>query len=539
MMKASLQVLSIAYLMRIICDEIRTDVKANGLPLSSTNDKVHAILSIALLCKRTHRTALDELWRELSGFLPLLRLFKDTHNRCGQKVRNDLHPRKLENSPSTHQILPPIISTEEWDTFDEYTERVQTFICGSSSRSSYASTVYMRFAGHTDTIFPNLRTLRVDAAFAAEPAITLLYASDRLSNLELVLERDPSVDVVYGAVSSAAEHVPLLDRLSITARQPGTQTFSSLCSAIALRPRMFALRHLAITSHPIDASFLRALSRFESLESLNVSVAGRFDHANGDGDGFEALTSLDITASIEILPNILRTLHQGILERLQFTDLSGYDADQQFPYMLELHELLDSRFGMLRGLGLFFPVAISPGTQNSQHEAILFAPLLRLSYLRVFVYRGDFQPTLSADVQSRWENLRVLDISTSSEPYTPSVLPTLAKRYPHLIHLALPVEFPADAQLDSDGPVSHHLQTLTLRGIPSVAQLHPSKIAAFLDGIFPFLATVRGEGNLKEWVEVKNILLDGCQRARELQRARDREFWYEHSRVLDCKCGAQ
>ncbi|KAF9017678.1 hypothetical protein BDZ89DRAFT_1140547 [Hymenopellis radicata] len=481
------EVLKNSDLLTIICDFLKADVNRSGLPAGVTGQKIHPVLAIAMTARELKVAALDSLWKELNGLKPLLYLFPQT-----------LTSRNF-------RTLPKEISSSMWEGFDIYTRRVQSLSCDPASRGSYSPRIYTRLAEHRKTIFPNLRRLKIDMLFAADPTIFfMIYSSPRLCEVEIVFDANPEADDAFGSVRAAMTELPLVDTLRVTCGTGDTQgpLFSSFCPAIALEPAKERLRTLSITSHPVDPDFFLQLSSFNILESLAVRVAESVPRLrNVDPEsGFPVLTSLDIAANVTMMCRILHVLSAGVLKKLHFKDTANLAYEARSAAMLDLHSQLGGHFSLTE-----------LHIRYMKQSAARFSNFNEIQHLS---YHGELAVAEGSAIfpSEHWAHLRSLHV-VSAETISYKVLPDFARCCPELVDLKLPLLFPDQGVLEDYPAMNHHLHTLVVHRLQVTRH---AKVAGFLNGIFPFLSDIKGGSG---WKEVKEILIDACQHARRKERA--------------------
>ncbi|KIY63730.1 hypothetical protein CYLTODRAFT_493661 [Cylindrobasidium torrendii FP15055 ss-10] len=496
-----------ADLLRLICEELRADVKANGIPRDASGKKIHPLLALSLLCPFTSDTALRELWRDIQGFNPFLYILPK------HKIDDLWHPAIT-------------IPDSTWHRLNDYAAHVRTFTCGPKSRERYATSFYIRLAEHLhggENLFPALQRLRMDPTFAIDPAAYLLLyphpESARLSAVELVLTPDDKAEVVSGAVG--AKPFSGLHELCFVSAKKGifdnvTTPFSSICSA-SLLPR--TLRVLKITTHTIDMDFFHSLSGLRALDTLVIrfsAASTRIDHKEAIPGAFGALQALDLCANVSDAQQVIQCLPQYVLQTFGLVLIAPSPADMK--RIFGIHQDLQRRFA-LTSLSLSYPTF---ALEKDRQALAIFKPILSMPSLRFMKYDvGTALPlTPTFLTEAEWPMLADLDISTSSY-ITYLVLPVLIDKCRELQRLKIPLDWPADATLYGDPKFlgwSYHLKTLDMGASPVI---HKARVASYLDGIYPRLVELKGG---EDCADVKESVL-ACQRARDQFLRREEEEW--------------
>ncbi|KAF9017679.1 hypothetical protein BDZ89DRAFT_1140548 [Hymenopellis radicata] len=431
-------VLNNADLLSVLCNEI-----VNGSGWDSKQKCSQNLLSLAMTTKSVSSVALDALWRKMEGFMPLLRVF----------------PEAL--TPDGLRVLPDVVTEETWLRFDEYAGRIRVLSLDERLRKKYSPTVYLRLAQRNKILLPNLLSLEVDASFASNPAIMLIHGSPRLSSITITMDPAPEPAVVSAAISALSWNVVALDTLSI-----GCPTYRAPLTHNQARPVLTPLRQILPPSsftpfrsklsklsiedyHPMDYDHLVALSSLADLWHLSVVMQdGVPETAGPKVIGFLSLTSLNIKASVIMMPRILRLLPRDVLRTLSFVDSSGKSYPERCEAMQEFHLQIASQYS-LNHLDLLYKDSQIPENLHASSRTV-FQPLMSLKQLHAFTYDGALalDDTTMNGFLSSWLHLKELRLLTK-HPVSSRVLPRIAASCSDLVILALPVKFAPAGPLDN------------------------------------------------------------------------------------------
>ncbi|KIY61611.1 hypothetical protein CYLTODRAFT_447633 [Cylindrobasidium torrendii FP15055 ss-10] len=500
-----LEVLLNPDLLGAICEEIYVDWSASK---PHPPGSAHPLVSLALTCDIIADVALEILWMRIPSLYVLL---------CVLPLVPD------ENN---QQTIPANVDEDSWKRFAKYASRVRYLACDRNSFSSYSPTVYLALSEAFSILLPNLCGLNVDMSFATDMTVThLLYSKSSLTDIELLFSGESS-DVVYRAVRGAAVHnAKSLESLSILqSTYVETNVFTTVCAASAFHPCRDTLKRLVITSHPIDFEFFLELSRFPSLTQLEVRViqsipqSGRDDTA---GVGFPKLETFRVEAGIDIALRLLHVFKEGTLRRIRFKDTSNLAYVDRSNHMLDFHEELKTRFS-LESAELSYESSNHVAKEHKASTWTVFAPFCKMPCLRHLSYRGElciWDSDMTARAIADWKNLQTLYIYS---PHTMDhhALPAIAVSCPALIELGATIHFPEDqepVEQNKSIPFSSH-RLMVLDAMNSLAP-KPSRVATYLDTLFPSLAFVKGGTG---WDAVWDILEYACHVARAQERARQR-----------------
>ncbi|KAK0187029.1 hypothetical protein F5146DRAFT_1063322 [Armillaria mellea] len=493
-------------LLAIICRDLWDIVKRDGCPVLPSGDRIHPLVSLALMCKTVSSVALDTLWGDTQtyGFQPVLRVFPSA-------------------SSGNLQVLPEDIPDQTWTRFRQYANRVRSITFDPTSCARFSSTVFLRLAEYQSPIFPKLQCLRSDVSFAASPSILLFLPEKTLNEVQLTFSASTDLTTSSACIRAIKWQVPALRTLRVccpefdNGRYHATP-FTGLCS-VANLAGFKKLRSLTIKSHMVDYDSIVQLSSFDNLEDLCVKTTSNVPSDNRQvQDGFPSLKSLHINAKVSEMPRILRLVHQGTLETLTFVDTSNETFRTNSEFMMDFHRELTARFP-LRNLSLTYYRAGQLDKALWASSRAVFESLYELPRLCSIHFVGELamdDKTIKTSLAPSWPHIESISIPHLSGDIPSHVmLPVLAKCCPRLVSLDMPIVFPDDRVLAAEEVLSHRLQLL--KSVNTTVK-KPALVARFLDRIFPYLVLVEGGSG---WNEVGSILQDVCQPIRWDQHQRE------------------
>ncbi|KAI0629376.1 hypothetical protein C8Q77DRAFT_1143595 [Trametes polyzona] len=436
------------------------------------------LCQLARCCKAWKDPALDRLWSRIDGATPLLNLLKSSDDKilrsfheCAARVKEISH----------HACIPPMPTGEPTPILP----RLQAV-----TLSFHGCTVLTPWV-----LSSHLKRISVNIGFARYPPMV----TDRCN-------------AVAGYLTQAQSCAPGLESLHIRGRMT-----DSLNSAVA---SLTQLRSLSIYSNRfLTCDTLAEIATFPNLRSLAVHASSVRHSDFADALAplykpcFPALEELEIRASGSLLAVLVEHLPAGVLTKLN----AEVDRSPHGPSYLKgmLEELVQKTSASLTEL------SVEDLTEHEDLESArslaspewyplsLLSPLAALKGLKRFSLVSALPPAITdADLESMskwWPLLTHLNLGTIESDYLPAdwpvhmtaaALPTVAKHFPRLESLALPIlpiDFVAEtgkpATPETPAPQQATLRTLTIGDLPDAAGCIPTLVQTIL-ALFPSLTTL-------------------------------------------------
>ncbi len=301
----------------------------------------------------------------------------------------------------------------------------------------------------------------------------LFHGSPRLSSITITMDPAPEPAVVSTAISTLSWNVVALDTLSIVCPsyrapiksnqpRPVLTPLRRILPPSSFMPFRSKLSKLSIEDYPMDYDHLIALSSLANLWHLSVVMQETVpDTAGPKVIGFLSLTSLNVRASVIMMPRIFRLLPRDILRKLSFEDSSGKSYQDRCEAMQEFHLQIASHYS-LNQLELSYKDAWFPDNLHASSRTV-FQPLVSLRQVRVFTYDGALalDKTTLKGCLSSWPLLKELRLFTKHS-VSSTVLPHIAASCSDLVILALPIQFIPSEHTKNSPVMSHGLRRLVV-----------------------------------------------------------------------------
>ncbi|KAI0923287.1 hypothetical protein AcV7_005841 [Taiwanofungus camphoratus] len=500
--------------------------------LSPNDDETRRSLAwSARVCQAFSLAALDVLWRDMKGLLPLLKIMSPTFAKVQQNG----------NSSKTY-MFRRYISDREWSRFQCYAKRIHVLGPLNAHADGIDASVFSHlvYRAQGKPLFPSLNVLQWTQqlpfgtellAFMSQSLLRVAIHAEYAGDERSLIERPKRDGHVLGMLlSTLCSSAPFLQALTLEASLHP----SSLESMTYLK-NLKNLSTLTLSGrNSITLSdLMRSCATLEELSKLDVTLG-----EVGDGDvpvrsGFPALEKLYVTGSMSSTGSLLRLVSSPHLFSFDLSNISFPSGDWQ-----ELNlclAVLSSRFA-----STLRRVALDCSFQNPNGSSPLYLmeiikPLLALREVEeMYVeFQGEMIMSMTnehlREAARSWPKITELYLlyprdSVSTLPSIYSLV-EFARRCPRLQSLGLTCTVDTRSPLsfapDSYPVLSHGLRGLFI-GCPDSFVGDPMPLARFLDRIFPNLDigdvfVALGEES-EQVLAILNILQ--CTRREQMERVR-------------------
>ncbi|TFK32572.1 hypothetical protein BDQ12DRAFT_499932 [Crucibulum laeve] len=459
------------------------------------------IVAAARVCKAFSEPALDILWRRVLGLFPLFRIL----------------PLKLINGKYVIWQRPSEI---ELARFRLYGARIKELRLVLSSITGLTEV-----ERHWERMDPSFYPFLLSLGFNILPSLKVLCydmvpEQRQLAALELPVFLSPSIEHLdFGRLdlgpegsSSECEEVGrsslMRTRISITVMHYPCANLQSACirgrldpQYFELLPRFSSVKALTLSFVDSDRPLIKALSGFDHLSYLNITLAPRVDDGLEEHDSRYRLSHLKTFILHGSAARIIHFLSHVDGEDIRSIKLStdSRNPSALFSRICRICELVAS-FKKLEGFSLSIHDSegrLRSGSVPDIDVKSFMEPLLQLDL-------KDFSCLLPACVLVtnesarqmvlKWRSLRTCAVNYLQTPTSaflpPSILNHSAKHQPDLEELVVSIDYPArldDADMNIDPPSKHKLKVLNLGC--SVFQ-NVITAAIHIDSLFPYLEEV-------------------------------------------------
>ncbi|KAJ7901173.1 hypothetical protein B0H14DRAFT_1364705, partial [Mycena olivaceomarginata] len=354
-------------------------------PLKTTESAENkALVNIALVCKALEEPAMNELWRDLYSFAPLLLLLP-----CIQLIRR------------TYVLTGPL-GRNDWARFDHYARRVRTLFLQRSPTfllPTVDPSVYLRIAQeHPGPVLPHLRSLfciplTTEAAIFLNPAFLRLIGFESDNN---------AMSLTF--LSSVASQAPKAEDLRITL----TGVFDPYIYSHIGKFHAIRKLHLTLGSGPL-AEYVkldRVLAKL-GLRRFDITAPDQWetDVPNHRFEpGFADLETLGITGGFQWI--------NATLVRVQSTDLSKLDiilTQNLLPPALNWGSLISTIFNRWWSSLHTICLDIQHSSPSADFNS-LFGSIDRLRSLRTFALRRYWPMNISdKDIEKFAQNCPAME----------------------------------------------------------------------------------------------------------------------------------
>ncbi|KAJ6559997.1 hypothetical protein B0H19DRAFT_1234419 [Mycena capillaripes] len=506
-------------------DLLRNVLQGASVGLNRTD-----LVNIALTWSAFRGPALDSLWRDLTSFIPLLKLIP------GLTVVDGLYTLFGPLSPS------------DFARFDYHAARVRRMKLNIQENTPIDASVFIRISQeHRGPILPLLQQLQIRSSAHLNASLPLLL-TPTLRSIRLTSDEGAREGTAFAVFLSMAAHSfpGVLDHLVLEGTLSPT--------ILDLIPRFNHLRTLDMRHIDQSITYMSFLNLLNSVSSsayitslliqdlpewLSPESSPTFEAV------FPGLKTLDISGGFDFIEKLVMGLGTSNLQRLT---LSFNCGPTEFGMMIDDDEWLQERWGLL-----FAHIAAQWQSSLAQISIKCGNHLIPTGFLQVF---GEFRslvnlrefflidaPTLDLEENDvlaltiGCPSLEILGLVTAvhTEPdhafgghremSLPSinVLIHLADHCPSLRELEISLDLDKEIGTKTSSVLAHGLEDLTIFARQSPRQLgwnRSNRIAKFLDVTFPTLKSVHGYGDDGNDWEAMDSLVQLFQAARAHERCR-------------------
>ncbi|KAL6308160.1 hypothetical protein BKA93DRAFT_747140 [Sparassis latifolia] len=462
-------------------------------------DSTFALVKCARVSKAFSDIALDILWRDLYGLLPLFQLFSSFVKDVGpDEPPDDWEEAEPMDEPEQYSdYLNGTITPEEWTVFEKYARRVRTLTYYGGSSVALDDVLHYHRAHFGDRpVLPRLHEFSWRPSYALDTNIRHLF-SQSFRRVTIAFQddshgqgQDHDLQEVLDALSHQA---PLLEEFRI-------RDFGRPFLLRPLLTRCGRLRKLAILGFAkiLDRQFFVFLSALPYLEELWISC----EHIHMKPVTLASLHALFKLKISGIIAQIVSVLEIISCPNIHTLDITNTQVDSSPHDLVQLMELVWSSSGTSLH-SIFYSNAGSFIGDESLLD--LVRPLLQTPRLQFVDLQFGLGPwglpdTDVRDIASAWPELRSFRLSADKSSSRPELYPIgrmpsmgslaiFAQLCPSLVKLALPfiVDSGYSNSDESHWTTSHSLQELDIDYICPPGIRNPSQTAQFLDSIFPNL----------------------------------------------------
>ncbi|KAK6992129.1 hypothetical protein R3P38DRAFT_3437270 [Favolaschia claudopus] len=262
-----------------------------------------ALLNIALVCRAFREPALNELWRSLHSFLPLLRLLSA--------------PGQAGLISGTYVLAGPI-TQHRWDRFDDYARRVKELFLSASPaayliesiRPAVDPSVYLRIAReHAGPILPRLREL---FCFPLRPE-SVIFLSPSLRTIGFQGLSASLTCTLLAALPSEAANVKDL-------RVESTGPFDHLISSCVTQLRTLEELTLNLNNAPLsEYAWMHEILATFGLQSLFITGSDQWEGELSNYNfqsGFSELQTLGIEGGFRFIDSTISSILSRDLSKI-------------------------------------------------------------------------------------------------------------------------------------------------------------------------------------------------------------------------------
>ncbi|KAG2144471.1 hypothetical protein DEU56DRAFT_789738 [Suillus clintonianus] len=433
------------------------------------------LLALALTCKSFTGPALKLLWRNLSGFAPLIKcLPQSLWKQVG---------RKLE--------FQRVMTVDDWSIFCKYNHHVRSLVIRDHSPVGDEIWRTLSCPPFSLPLLPNLMSLTWSSASIETFLSIPLFVSPTITRLNLISCTFGAVE--HSILSCISMMCPLVSQFSFCPNTKSNDTSTALQNWSHLT---------SVTTGTVSEAAILHLSKLPSLRFLHFGLPSTpisVDTQKLQHPVFCALEELIVNSSSLVLLD-------AFLERFSIGPKS---------INLTITGGLDSTIGVL-------PTLISRLSNACAHDSLKFVrfcinhqfidhitairiavlrPLLAFRNLRrldftAYDYNLRWDDAILLQMAKAWPLLQVLNLNQgqhSSRGVTPSAFISLLQHCPCLVSVAVIVNWSTidghDISPDAPyGGFAHKALSTALFGSPRIH--HPGRIAAFISAIAPNLASI-------------------------------------------------
>ncbi|KZT39937.1 hypothetical protein SISSUDRAFT_1127659 [Sistotremastrum suecicum HHB10207 ss-3] len=400
-----------------------------------------ALAACARVSKVVSEHALDALYRETNGFMPLLRL---------------LCPMERTFTDPCWNFTSPI-SPAHWDRFKHYSNRIHFLSVDNEGHwekytSPEALAEFLITRPRGEDLLPSLSRLEWMDGSQRTKSLAVAILHDRLEEILLELAEADFPVVVEHLVRRA----PRLRSLHLTISSAEVDApRPDLCLANAIR-QLSSLSSVKVPWHFIAMGQLTTLLQLPRLKTLWLTPFGldksvtKLDHTEEDISGSEVPGITDLSVDSAVLWSIRRSI--GSMTRLSSLHLEIVD-------MNHVHRSLHLISHSCHSLKHFSMIVRDHRTgqtllRPSRFTFAMLAPLLNMHGLQTLVIEHPTPPNLNDHDLGRLADslpeLRRLEICVRAYGVEERDVPTLgclipfAQKCRHLVHIG--IWFDADAE---------------------------------------------------------------------------------------------